>query len=138
MKPLRNFILLTALIITGLVACEKDKGPVIIRPAAVPVQSADTFISFENTIQPIFNGRCIMCHDEYHPFLDLRDSNSYKQLLFDGYHAPYVLVANPLQSILVRRLKADGFPLMPPGPPPLSQSNIDTIIIWIRQGAKNN
>ena len=128
MKSGWKLLLLLFLISFGFVACEKDAGPVIKRPV-VPVLDGDTFISFENDIQPIFNARCILCHNQFHPFLDLRDSVSYKQLLYDGFSIPYyVIVYDPSQSLLIQHLLGVNYSIMPPTPPPLSKDQIDIII----------
>ena len=137
MKTSVNFLFVFLLIFTIFISCEKDKGPIIIRPD-IPFQSADTFISFIDDIQPILNEFCIECHNQSHPFLDLRDLYSYNELLITGYSAPYVDTINPSNSLLVGRLYGVQYAIMPPNPPVLSQGKIDTIVVWMRQGARNN
>mgnify|MGYP003331108736 CR=1 FL=1 len=115
-------------------ACEKDSGPLIYDSAL-----QDT-ISFARDIQPIFNANCILCHNQYHPFLNLKDCCSWNELLFTGASAPYVDTLSPKESYLYIRVAGTGQapPAMPPGGPYLSSDLTAKILRWIEQGARNN
>ena len=93
-------------------------------------------ISFTRDIQPLFDAMCIRCHNEWHPFLDLRSCCSYEQLLTSGHLAPYVDSLDPENSILIGRLRGVEFPLMPPDGGRVSEGMIDTIKVWMLQGAR--
>lgn len=119
-------------------ACEKDKGPLIIKPPPVP---GDTMISFKNVIQPIFDSHCITCHNISHIFLDLRADYSWYDLHTQnahGVHAPYIDTINPENSILIQRLRGVELDIMPPNAAPLPASTVDTVAKWMLQGAKDN
>ncbi len=135
MKSLAKLLLSLLFIFTVFQSCEKDQGPLVIKP---PRASGDTVISFANDIQPIFDQYCVECHNQSHPFLDLRPYYSYNELLHTGNRAPYVDIVDPSLSYIVGRLSGTILPRMPPDPPLVSQGNIDTLMIWIRQGAKDN
>ncbi len=93
-------------------------------------------VSFRGDIQPIFDTKCTSCHPIAYPYLDLRASRSYAQL---------VRVGSPLAS---------AFERVVPGEPRLSYllthipdpsrrhlmttSERQLIARWITQGAKNN
>ncbi len=118
-----------------LSSCMKDEGPLIIKPPPVP---GDTLISYSDVIQPFFDLHCVRCHNQSHPFLDLREGISYDQLLFTGHLAPYVDTVMIENSILIGRLVGVEFPIMPPDGDHISQSDIDTVSLWMLQGARNN
>ena len=118
-------------------SCEKDKGPVIIKPV-VPVDPLDTFIHFGLYIQPIFDEFCIRCHNHSHPFLDLREGVAHTELWTDGSNAPYVDTLNPDNSLLLQHLEGVVLERMPPEAPYPLESQIDTIRQWIWQGARDN
>jgi hypothetical protein len=131
------FHLMLILLGSLLASCEKDKGPVIIKP----VMPVDSMIRFERDIQPIFNEHCIVCHNTSHPYLDLREGLSWNDLWFPnphGIHAPYVDTITPENSVLIGRLRGLEYSIMPPNSAPLRPSLIDTIAKWMRQGARND
>lgn len=118
-------------------SCEKDSGPIVIKPV-IPPDPMDTTISFMEDIQPLFNIYCIQCHNNTHPFLDLRETFAYNQLVYDGENAPYLDSISPEDSYLAARLYGTEWPIMPPDPPHFTTSEIDTIIQWMNEGYKNN
>ncbi len=120
-----------------MASCEKDSGPIVIKPDA-PANTIDTTISFSEIIQPLFNIHCIQCHNNTHPFLDLRESFAYDELVQNGENAPYVDSIQPEESYLAARLYGVEWPIMPPDPPHFTASEIDTIIQWMQEGFKNN
>ena len=132
-KPVVIFFLCSSAL---FFSCEKDIGPVIKAPD-VPVKN---FVSFSNDIQPIFNANCIVCHTEFHPFLNLKPCCSWDELLVSGSSAPYIDTLSPLESYLyIMVAGADMNPAqMPPGGPYLPKSETDKILKWIQEGAKNN
>lgn len=118
-----------------LSSCTKDEGPLVIKPPPVP---GDTMMSYSLEIQAIFDLHCVRCHNQSHPFLDLREGLSYNQLLFTGHLAPYVDTLLPENSILIGRLRGVEYPIMPPDGDHIRPGTIDTIAIWMLQGARNN
>ncbi|MCC7232582.1 MAG: hypothetical protein IT242_06530 [Bacteroidia bacterium] len=127
-------ILISVILVLIIVSCEKDSGPYIITK---PVDTTH-IVSFSNEIQPIFNDRCIVCHNQNHPFLDLRPGYSYDQLLYTGANAPYVDINNPEQSILYEHIMGVNASIMPPNNPPLTDDQKNLILLWIIQKAQNN
>ncbi|MGH9972147.1 MAG: Ig-like domain-containing protein [Pyrinomonadaceae bacterium] len=105
---------------------------------------------YQQSIQPIFNGKCIFCHSGSFPPAGLNlaevsppDSpqSSWKMLL-NGR----VIPGNDNGSLLVQKITSTGANRMPPGcvrpPAPLgtnlpclSQPDVDRIKAWIRSGA---
>lgn len=135
-SPLRFTIFLAAAFISLFMwSCTKDEGPLIIKP---PIPAGDTMVRFERDIQPYFDSYCVRCHNQSHPFLDLRDGYAYGQLLFIGHLAPYVDTVNPENSILIGRLRGVEYPIMPPDGSHIPRGMIDSVAHWMRQGALNN
>lgn len=129
MKRIIASVLLIAL---SFSSCRKDSGPYI-NPPDVPVP-----VSFANEIQPIFNSYCISCHDENHPYLNLKSCCSWFELTATGYNAPYLDTINPEQSTLYKRITGIIAPVMPSTGTQLAQTDIDIIKKWMEEGAKNN
>ena len=112
-------------------------------------------VSFENDVQPIFNGYCIVCHSGGTPSgdLDLSDGLSYGNLVFqptsDGCMAEVpdsvrVIAYDTQDSMLWLNTRPDdgrcGVP-MPWGTAGLGIIDPDSFAIidtWINEGALNN
>jgi len=125
------FLCTTAVATLAWSSCRKDTGPLVIPlPVTAPV-------SFQNDIQPLFNSSCISCHNASHPYLQLDSCCSYYELLFTGTNAPYVDTLNPPESRIIKRMTGEIGPAMPLTGT-LPQSEIDLVLRWIEEGAKNN
>ena len=141
MKPKPNNLISTLQRICMLAACflfaaswsgcEKDYH--YIAPPATGTMSLSA------DIQPIFTASCAMggCHDgdNYDP--DLRAGFSYTAM----FNIPGCIdTLNPENSDLYKRITltpgTNGF--MPDGGSPLASADINKILLWIQQGAKDN
>jgi hypothetical protein len=94
-------------------------------------------ISYKSDIQPMLNATCINCHGNKGGLSISTYSNLMKGTSNNG---PVVIVNDGAGSLIVRKLQgvASGS-RMPPEPlNKWSESKIETIKIWIDQGAKNN
>ena len=107
-------------------------------------------VSFKSEVQPIFKASCISCHDSgegsQNSGLVL---NSYESLMKGTKLGPVVEPESAISSTLylVISHKVDSKIQMPPHHhdkyaigegEPLSEEQIETIKIWLDQGAKNN
>ena len=91
--------------------------------------------SFQDDILPILTNRCAFagCHVAGGPYrIDLR---TYDAVIAGGYEGPIVIAGNARRSELVEVI-VEGE--MPPGGPPLPVAQMQLIIDWINEGAKNN
>ena len=91
--------------------------------------------SFQDDILPILTNRCAFagCHVAGGPYrIDLR---TYDAVMAGGYEGPIVIAGNARRSELVEVI-VEGE--MPPGGPPLPAAQIQLIIDWINEGAKNS
>ena len=98
-------------------------------------------ISFKEDIMPIFQKKCMNCHnteDESPSGLYLE---SYAELMKgESRHGPVIKPKKGDESILIMKLRgtASFGKQMPRGKKPLDDEMIDMISKWIDQGAKNN
>ena len=91
--------------------------------------------SFNTDILPILTERCAIaeCHVVEGPHdIDLR---TYDTLMKGGDEGAIVIAGDARESEIVEEI-ADG--KMPPEGPPLDAAQIQLIIDWINEGAKNN
>ncbi len=139
---LRILILCTAAVVMAtlfLAGCS-DMGSAPVAPDPLtttppPQQGQD--VSFANQVSPIFQRYgCYGCHGGSGGLF----VTSVAQLLRGGDHGPVVVPGKADTSNLVRKLSA-GPPFgdrMPQGGPYLPDSTLQTIKLWINQGAKDN
>ena len=109
----------------------KELGLVFDNPAAAGRPSP----SFSADIAPILTSQCAIaeCHVVDGPHdIDLR---TYEALMKGGDEGAIVIVGDARESEIVEEI-AEG--KMPPEGPPLDAAQIQLIIDWINEGAKNN
>ena len=109
----------------------KELGLVFDNPAA----AGRTSPSFNADILPILTERCAIakCHVVDGPHdIDLR---TYDTLMKGGDEGPIVIVGDARESEIVEEI-VEG--KMPPKGDPLEAAQMQLIIDWINEGAKNN
>ena len=88
---------------------------------------------FDRRVAPILQRRCLSCHNQ-----DLKDGGisflDRNSLLKGGPRGPAVVPGNPGRSVLIRAIRHDSEPQMPPGPK-LPAKEIATLTEWVRRGA---
>jgi hypothetical protein len=100
-----------------------------------PVAAGRPSPSFSADISPILTNRCALpgCHVAGGPYgIDLR---TYDSLKAGGEDGAIVIVGNAKESEMVEEI-VEG--KMPPDGPPLEAAQVQLIIDWINEGAKNN
>ena len=127
------FVLVVGLMlyIFGCGSAIKELGLVFDTPADAGRPSP----SFSADISPILTQRCAIakCHVVDGPHdIDLR---TYDTLKAGGDEGPIVIAGDARESEMVEEI-AEG--KMPPEGPPLEAAQIQLIIDWINEGAKNN
>ena len=124
-------LLLVAGLIFGCGSAIKELGLVFDNPADAGRPSP----SFNADIAPILTDRCAIaeCHVVDGPHdIDLR---TYDSVIKGGDAGAIVIAADAMESEMVEEI-AEG--KMPPEGPPLEAAQIQLIIDWITEGAKNN
>ena len=91
--------------------------------------------SFQDDILPILTNRCAFagCHVAGGP--DGIDLRTYEAVMAGGHEGAIVIAGNARRSELVEKI-VEG--KMPPSGPPVPVAQIQLIIDWINEGAKNN
>ena len=124
------FVLIAGLMF-GCGSAIKELGLVFDNPMAAGRPSP----SFNADIAPILTNRCAIakCHVVDGPHdIDLR---TYDTLIKGGDEGAIVIAGDAMESEMVEEI-AEG--KMPPEGPPLDAAQIQLIIDWINEGAKNN
>jgi mono/diheme cytochrome c family protein len=85
-------------------------------------------------VSVIFDQRCIMCHTGGRAPAGLR-LDSYEKVMAGSRMGPVVVPGKPGESELVLRIQGKRKPAMPLNQPTLPETEIETIVRWIEQGA---
>ena len=128
----------------GFQACMMPGGPhmsrgrVEPRPAVTPAPTATpgvgAAVSFRQDVLPVLRQRCAGCHGgQAGLYLDNYDSVTATTL-----DRGIIVPGNPGESILVKRVRGEVQPRMPLGGQPLSDQQIEYIILWIQEEVPNN
>jgi hypothetical protein len=108
-------------------------------------------VSYENDVSPILQSNCLTCHTDEGEGLDASGFSvrTYDELMKGTKFGPVIIPGDSVSSTLYRLVdhKADHKIQMPPHhkestasemKDPLTQKQINTIKLWIDQGAQNN
>ncbi len=92
-------------------------------------------VSFVKHVAPILNAKCVKCHGD-DPKAKLK-LNSFDGMKKGGQSGPLLFRGMANRSLLMARLTAPMAKVrMPQGGPPLSSIELQTLLLWINQGAK--
>jgi len=127
MKSKILILLSAAVLLIGFSGCYKD----ILSPGQDPTAPPQD-VSFSGDLQPIFTASCALsgCHDGTGHNPSLTAATSYTAIIAGGFINTVV----PANSILYDEVKSGN---MPPTSA-LKPSDVQKILDWIRNGAKNN
>ncbi len=92
-------------------------------------ESATSTQSFSGQVLPILRTSCATCHDGTATLPDLRDANAYKSIV----QGNYISVSDPEISALIQKIRSEH-----PYANALTESEIQRIVGWIKEGAPNN
>ncbi|HDR05115.1 MAG TPA: hypothetical protein ENN84_07715 [Candidatus Marinimicrobia bacterium] len=98
-------------------------------------------VSFRNGIQPIFDRSCVECHNQAlaNGGIQVQDYQNLMSSISMNTGNPIIVAGDAYQSILYDVISTDDFNRrMPRNRPPLAQESIDTIGVWINEGALDN
>lgn len=91
-------------------------------------------VSFTNHVLPIFQQHCQKCHGNDNPEEGL-ELTSYNTVMSGSQNGTVITPGNPDKSYLVEMVVSKK---MPKKGPPLSATEINTIIAWVKAGAKDD
>ena len=118
--------------------CSKKEEPVV------------KTVSFASDVSPILKKHCLECHvpagtGHIASGLMLSTENAPETISYDGLikgtkYGPIVIAGNSLGSALNMLVegRADPSIRMPHGKEPLSDAELQTLKLWVDQGAQNN
>ncbi len=104
-------------------------------------------VSFKGDVTPILKKHCLPCHAEENFNPSELSLDSYSNLIAGGKHGSPVVPGKASESIIVQKVGSnppfgDQMPLVKKknaaNPDRLTAGEIDTIKVWINQGAKDN
>tara|TARA_B100000965_G_scaffold202008_1_gene168676 strand:- start:268 stop:1572 length:1305 start_codon:yes stop_codon:yes gene_type:complete len=152
LKTLSNTIIIVLLTLTGhyggnlthgetyLVdyAPENIKELVVKKNKYVELE-VDSVKIYNDLIQPIFNQKCVSCHNKEISRGNL-NMDSYSNLLKGGSSGNPINKSDPRKSLLIKRITMPTSELkyMPPDGEPVSFDEIKTLIWWINNLDKSN
>jgi hypothetical protein len=101
---------------------------------AAAQETVDDKVDVRREVWPILRQRCLYCHDQKNARGDLRLDS--KAAIEEGGHTGRKILGTEEDSELLRRITSTDIGYrMPKEETPLSESQIDTLRRWIRQGA---
>jgi len=136
-KSVALSVAVTAALFT-MAGCSKKEEPVV------------RTVSFSSEVAPILQDNCLECHkpagtghiasglmlsSEADP-----DNLSYDDLMKGTKYGPIIIAGNSLGSALNMLVegRADPSIRMPHGKEPLTDAQLETLKLWVDQGAQNN
>ncbi len=146
-----NFAVLILILITGHYGGEMThgkgylmKGLPFINQNKIPtvflskkVNSPDSIYVFEDLIYPVFQEKCIACHNEKQEYGGLNMSK-YENIIKGGNSGLGIQKGNPYKSLIYKRVSMSQSEsnFMPPAGTPLSFDQVAVLKWWIDNGAK--
>lgn len=136
-----------ALLQRGLLVAAVFAGGCSDRGASVlqdPTPDPEPTVSFSADVQPIFDARCVVCHDSDGPSgMTLLSGVSHGELVgvtATGYAALRIAPGEPESSVLYNKITDSGLygGIMPAAGPALTAEQIAVIAAWIEEGALDN
>jgi len=93
-------------------------------------------ISFVKDVAPIISDNCLGCHGENNPRANLR-LDTFAYMAQGGRNGPIAVAGAAANSLIMGRLMTmEAEARMPKGKDPLDENEIETIAVWINQGAR--
>jgi mono/diheme cytochrome c family protein len=105
--------------------------------AAAPAPAAAPGVDFIRDVQPIFENKCLECHNP-NKIKGKLLMDSAVALLKGGDTGPGLVAGKPDESEIIKRvvLPKDHDDIMPPKGGPLAANEVDVLKRWIAEGAK--
>jgi hypothetical protein len=119
----------------GLPFINQNKIPTVF--LSKKVNSRDSIYVFEDLIYPVFEEKCIVCHNKKQEYGGLNMSN-YENIIKGGNSGLGIQKGNPYKSLIYKRvsMSQNEANFMPPAGTPLSFDQVAVLKWWIDNGAK--
>src|SRR5882724_6289263 len=117
----RNLILRSSLFLLGTIGFAWAQG------------NTDSGALFESRVQPIFQQRCLTCHNQQTTRSGL-SLMSRESLVTGGNRGPAIVPGKPDESVMIQAVRQDGALKMPLGGK-LPAEEIQVLVDWVRGGA---
>ncbi len=105
-----------------------------VTPAPTATPGGAATVSYREDIQPILDRECVGCHGgQAGLFVD-----SYDNLMAGSAGGKVVIPGDPEGSELVRWMRGESRPQMPPADSMLAPSEIEMFVRWVAEGSPNN
>ena len=99
-------------------------------------------VKFASDVKPVLDRACVECHEDGKAGYEASGLSvaTYDALMNGTRFGPVVLPGDPESSVLVQLIegRADPSIKMPHGSESLYEGEIETIRLWVSQGAPNN
>ncbi len=128
---MRSILIILTFFVFIFIACDDTLTSTNIDKVIIP----DSNVSYSQYIAPLFEVKCVTCHD------GSSDSNLPNLSNFSFVDGYYVVPTEPDNSVLVYTIQGNvpPFPLMPPaGYRALNENQVNGVRTWIEEGAQNN
>lgn len=99
--------------------------------------SKDNLIDYDMQVHAIIADHCLTCHSAAIKSGGL-NLETYDGLITGGRTGPAVVPGHGKESLIIQHLTGEVLPQMPNGLPPLPDTDIATIRLWIDQGARRS
>lgn len=119
----------------AVISCSKEM------PTQMDDTPSNTAITYSATIQPMFNARCVSCHNASVPISGVNLTSYASTMASRGslYNALIVVTGNADQSALYDKLlSSPRFGSRMPQGGSLTTQQIANVRVWINAGAPNN
>lgn len=100
-------------------------------------QSSNRPVDYDTQVHAIIADHCLMCHSAALKSGGL-NLETYDGLMAGGRTGAAVVPGHGKESLIIQHLTGEVLPQMPNGMPPLPDTDIATIRLWIDQGARRS
>lgn len=114
-----------------------NSQPAAPQTSSASKQSSNQLVDYDTQVHAIIADRCLMCHSAAVKSGGL-NLETYDELMAGGRTGAAVVPGHGKESLIIQHLTGEVLPQMPNGMPPLPDTDIATIRLWIDQGARRS
>ena len=114
-----------------------NSQPAAPQTSSASQQSSNQLVDYDTQVHAIIADHCLMCHSATLKSGGL-NLETYDGLMAGGRTGTAVVPGHGKESLIIQHLTGEVLPQMPNGLPPLPDTDIATIRLWIDQGARRS